>query len=71
MELIETPQGMEKLKYLKIELFGMPTEFVDKLKEQNSDTRYQNPPSSDVYQEHKFLRCVRFVEGTGYVPSNR
>jgi disease resistance protein RPM1 len=71
MELIETPQGMEKLKYLKIELFGMPTEFVDKLKEQNSDTRYQNPPSSDVYQEHRFLRCVRFVEGTGYVPSNR
>ncbi|WVZ62307.1 hypothetical protein U9M48_012071 [Paspalum notatum var. saurae] len=44
-KLTEAPQGMEKLEHLKnnVELFGMPTEFVDKLEEQNGGPRYLNP----------------------------
>ena len=63
-KLTEAPQGMEKLEHLKnnVELFGMPTEFVDKLEEQNGGPRYLNPSTSDFYQAHRFLRCFRFVE---------
>jgi disease resistance protein RPM1 len=47
-KLTEAPQGMGKLKHFpNLELFGMPAEFVDKLKEQNGDARYHNPDNSD------------------------
>ncbi|CAN6165997.1 unnamed protein product [Urochloa humidicola] len=62
-ELTETPQGMENLKHIKnLELFGMQTEFVDKLKEQNGNAAYHNPASSDFYQAPKVLRFVKFVK---------
>ncbi|CAN6180069.1 unnamed protein product [Urochloa humidicola] len=62
-ELTETPQGMENLKHIKnLELFGMQTEFVDKLKEQNGNVAYHNPASSDFYQAPKVLRFVKFVK---------
>ncbi|CAD6220112.1 unnamed protein product [Miscanthus lutarioriparius] len=62
-ELTETPLGMENLKHIQnMELFGMPSEFVGKLKEQNSDAEYHNPASSDFYQAPRFLRLTRFVE---------
>ncbi|CAL4934521.1 unnamed protein product [Urochloa decumbens] len=62
-ELTEIPQGIEKLKHLpNLELFGMPTEFIDKLKEHNSDARYLNPATSDFYQAHRFISCFRFVQ---------
>ena len=58
--LTETPQGMGSLKHIQnLELFGMPTEFVDKL-EQNGDAAYHNPASSDFYQAPRVLRFVRF-----------
>lgn len=61
--LTEIPRGMETFKHLQnLELFGMPTEFVDKLKQKNGNARYYNPASSDFYQAHRFLRCIRFVE---------
>jgi len=62
-ELTETPQGMKELEHLPtLELFGMPAEFVDKLKEQNDGARYPNPANSDFYQAHRFISCYRFVE---------
>ncbi|XP_062230843.1 disease resistance protein RPM1-like [Phragmites australis] len=63
-KLTETPQGMEKLMMhlQNLQLFGMPTEFVANLKEQNGHARYHNPANSDFYQAYRFLNCIRFVE---------
>ena len=60
--LTETPQGMGNLKHIQnLELFGMQTEFVDKLKEQNGDAGYHNPASSDFYQAPRVLRFEKFA----------
>jgi disease resistance protein RPM1 len=62
-ELSKTPQGMGNLEHIQnLELFGMPTEFVDKLKEQDGDAAYHNPASSDFYQAPRVLRFVKFVK---------
>ena len=60
--LTETPQGMGSLKHIQnLELFVMPTEFVDKLKEQNGDAAYHNPASSDFLSGAKgFEICEIF-----------
>ncbi|XP_062189925.1 disease resistance protein RPM1-like [Phragmites australis] len=50
-ELTETPQGMENLMHLQsLKTFGMPTEFVDKLKEQSGDAGYYKPAKSEFPQ---------------------
>ncbi|KAL6657199.1 hypothetical protein ACP70R_004979 [Stipagrostis hirtigluma subsp. patula] len=59
-ELTETPQGMENLSHVKsVQLFGMPSEFVHKLKGRNGDAGYHIAVNSEFLRAPRPSRYLR------------
>ncbi|TVU39550.1 hypothetical protein EJB05_12975, partial [Eragrostis curvula] len=61
--LIETPQGMENLANLQnLNLFGLPVEFVNKLKQLDGSAAYYKPDNGEFLRVHGPVRHWKWTE---------